>query len=182
MVNEINNDVPTVYALHDGQTVYVKLEDDHFVQRVTNKLVREKGSDKLAYGTKTFGLANHVNSLINPKAVTDGYQVTSANDRNFNFANEGDQLVINMKQGQNCIIGFLGQNNQDFKAGYIFSSFTPPVNDSDYGLWEYPISAGKTEEFAAHYGRTDLQKVEDYFAQAQQEPITVESSVLEPLG
>ena len=181
MINEINNDIPTVYVLHNGQTVYVKLENDHFAQRITNKLVREKGSDKLANGTKTYGLANRVNSFINPKAVTDGYQVMSANSGNLNFANEDNQLVINMQQGQNCIVGLLDQNNQDFKAGYVFSSFEPPVREGDYGLWEYSISAAKTEEFAKAYGQTDLQKVEEYFAQAQQEPVTVESSIFEPL-
>lgn len=179
MINEINNDVPTVYLLHNGQSVYVTLEGDGSIQKITNKVVREKDTGKLAYGTKTVGFANHFNSVFNQKAVTDGYNVTSV--RSMSIFGEKDQLVINMQQGQNCIIGMLDQNDDQIKAGYMFSTFSAPVSHSDHGIWEYSLSAEKTNAYSEAYGQTDLQKVAEYFAQAQQQTEVVEADFLSPI-
>ena len=71
MINQINNNVPTVYLLHDGQTVYVTLEGDGSIQKVTNQLIRDEESGKLAYGTKTIGLMKKAVSVMTEIFIND---------------------------------------------------------------------------------------------------------------
>ncbi len=162
MPNIINNDVPTVYLLGNEKSVFVHLVGDGSVAKVYNGVTRtEDGS--LVRGTYTYGVTNHLKKAIAPNTLEDAVTVSSLYAEEKAEMQKPDSLVIEMEQGQNCIIGFLNQEENAIKGGYMFSSFAQPQG-SDKGLWENTFGAQKTYEFVDSMGQTSLELIRAHFA------------------
>lgn len=162
MPNIINNNIPTVYLLGNEQSVFVHLVGDGSVSKVYNGVTRtEDGS--LARGTYTYGVANHLKKAIAPNTLEDAVTVSALYADEKSEMLKSDSLIIEMEHGQNCVIGFLNQEENAIKGGYMFSTFAQPQG-SDKGLWENTFSAQKIEELSASMGQTSLELIRAHFA------------------
>lgn len=170
MCNILENNIPTVYVLENGETVYLHLEKDGSVLKLQNEVVREKGSSKLAPGSRTFSMKEKINSTLRPSAVQEAVCVTSiySDDRQV-AVNDKDALFINVQQGQNCIVGFMDNQNENFMGGILVSTYSEPVSYSERGFWENSVSHNKIEEYSERYGTTNLTQVKEAF-EAQNMP------------
>ena len=170
MCNILENNIPTVYVLENGETVYLHLEKDGSVLKLQNEVVREKGSSKLAPGTRTFSMKEKINSTLRPKAVEEAVCVTNVYaESKQEVVDDKDSLLINVQQGQNCIIGFMDKQNENFMGGMLISTFSEPVSYGDRGFWENSIAPNKLEEYCDRYGKTNLSQVKEAF-EAQNMP------------
>ena len=164
MPNIIENNIPTVYLLGKDQTVYIYLNGDGSLVKAENKVVRREGSERLVKSAKTFSFADSINKLVNPSAIENAVNVQTIYSRSEEIEQAEDSLIIDVHQGQNCILGFLDKNNENVMGGYMLSTFSEPVSYSDKGFWENTLSAAQTENYLQRYGQTDLTKVSQYFA------------------
>ncbi|MBQ3213711.1 MAG: hypothetical protein IJB10_01715, partial [Clostridia bacterium] len=110
MPNVINNNIPTVYLLGNKQSVFVHLTDEGSVSKVYNGLTRDEDG-KLARGTYTYGVANNFKKSFAPSTLEDGVTVSTSHEGAKEEMQKPDSLVIEMQHGQNCIIGFLNQED-----------------------------------------------------------------------
>lgn len=162
MPNVINNNIPTVYLLGNEQSVFVHLTDEGSVSKVYNGLTRDEDG-KLARGTYTYGVANNFKKSFAPSTLEDGVTVSTSHEGAKEEMQKPDSLVIEMQHGQNCIIGFLNQEDTAVKGGYMFSTFSNPVG-SDRGFWENTFSAQKIDELSMKHGQTSLELIRSNFA------------------
>ena len=171
MANIIENNIPTVYMLGKDQTVYIHLNEDGSLVKAENKVVRREGSDRLVKSAKTFSFADGVNKIINPGAIENSVNIQTIFSGKAEAEQLDDSLIINVHQGQNCILGFL-DNDQNIMGGYMLSTFSEPVAHSDRGFWENSLSASHTEAYAQKFGETDLTKVSQYFEMQKMDTMT----------
>ena len=172
MPNIIENNIPTVYLLGKDQTVFVYLSEDGSLIKAENKVVRREGSDKLVKSAKTFTFADSINKLINPGAIENSANVQTIFASKEDVEQASDSLIINVQQGQNCILGFLDKDNENIMGGLMLSTFPDPVAHSDKGFWENTLSAAQTENYSQRYGQTDLTKVSQYFEAEKMDTMT----------
>lgn len=144
MANFIKSDNKTVYMLNDKEDVYLLLRSNELVFKVSNYPIREEGSNKLAKGSYTYGIADTLKGIFAPKTVekaTNVINITENMEEIKLFNQQEDALVLDIDPGENCAIAFLEENNVDYKGGYIV--FT---NESIESPYESRLSAGSVKE------------------------------------
>jgi len=163
---KVNNDVPTVYTLEKGHTVFVSDNHNQFVLKVANSVSPEEEPHSIT----PIGFVNTMRKVFGQsEKIDNGFTVTPAvSPEERAGMEEPEGVTIVMNEGQNCLIGMLDKDSMNFEKGVMISSFPNP-NYDEIGLWHSTQSAEKMNTYSSMFGETNISELK-LLAKEEQTP------------